>query len=137
MDVIGRATNIFDKISLLIPERSEKTKLLTVGARQAVINELYKNNEKVEVVMFNGLIVDWMQANAQTIIIRGIRDSVDMACEWRMAHCNKILHEKIETLFLASSPMVSHISSTLVREIVACGGDLSPFVPKVVANALV
>ena len=136
MDVIQRAINIFDKITILIPNESIKAPLLTASARKELIERLYQEQPNVEVVLFDGLLVDWLRANNAKIIIRGIRDSVDMAAEWRMAHCNKVIDPAIETLFLASSPTVSHISSSLVREIIAYQGDLSEFVPEVVVKAL-
>lgn len=136
MDVIQRASNIFSNLSILIPRASEKNSLIASDVRKKIIDELYADNDRVEVIIFDGLLVDWMHNNSVNIIVRGIRDSVDMATEWRMAHCNKVLNSEIETLFLASSPMVSHISSTLVKEIIACEGDLSKFVPDSVAQIL-
>ena len=136
MDVIERASNIFSRVSILIPLVSDKNSLITPLERQHVIEEIYADNDRIDVIVFDGLLVDWMLENSASIIVRGIRDSVDMASEWRMAHCNKVLHSEIETLFLASSPTVSHISSTLVKEIIACGGDLSKFIPDAVVRLL-
>lgn len=134
MDVIDRSLKVFDTLVVALPEISDKVSLMSVSQRLDLLNKVYGKNSRVEVACFPGLLVDWMQEHGYGLLVRGIRDSVDMANEWRMAHCNKVLSDSIETFFLASSPSVSHISSTLVRQIIACGGDIKPFVPAVVAE---
>ena len=134
MDVVKRATGIFSSVIIAIPDISVKNNLLEISKRAEIINQLYQDNDSVSVEVFSGLLVDWMTVNGHKIIVRGFRDSVDMANEWRMAHCNQVLSKSIETLFLAASPEVSHISSSLVREVILCGASIKPFVPSIVAE---
>lgn len=132
MDIISRGLKVFQFLTIALPSVTEKNSLLSVDVRIQLLQQVYQNEPRVKVKLFDGLLVDWMHESGNSILLRGIRDSVDMANEWRMAHCNKVMNNKIETFFLASSPAVSHISSTLVRQVIACGGDIRPFVPSAV-----
>ena len=136
IDVIKRASTIFSGVIIAIPAKSSKRSLLSPDTRYEIINKYYADNPAVNVVIFDGMLVDWMRLNQYKTIVRGIRDGADMAQEWRMAHCNKNLDSAVETLFLAASPTVSHISSSLVREVIDFGGDVTKFIPEQVANYL-
>jgi len=136
IDVIKRSNLIFSEVIIAIPAKSSKKSLLSPDTRCEIINNYYENNPAINAVIFDGMLVDWMREHHYRTIIRGIRDGADMAQEWRMAHCNKNLDYTVETLFLAASPTVSHISSSLVREVIDFAGDVTQFIPEQVASYL-
>lgn len=129
IDIIKRSSHLFGQVIVAVSGDSEKSSFWQLEQRVAVMEDACQAIGNVKVESFSGLLSDWMVAQGMNYIVRGIRDSVDMSVEWRMAHSNRVLNREIETLFLASSPEVSHISSTLVRQIITSGGDVSAFVP--------
>ena len=129
LDLIVRAQHLFTHVIVAVSEDSGKSSFWSLAQRLEVMRAVCTSMPAVTVLPFSGLLVDWVASQNATCIVRGIRDSVDMSVEWRMAHSNRVLNANIETVFLASSPEVSHISSTLVRQVMASGGDVSAFVP--------
>ena len=132
LDIIARSIDLFGHLVITVAEDFGKSSLWSTEQRLEVLSEACQGYQNISVLPFSGLLVDWMSEQGFHTIVRGIRDSVDMSVEWRMAHSNRVLNHKIETVFLASSPSVSHISSTLVRQVIASGGDVGHFVPKAV-----
>ena len=134
MDIINRASTLFPNVVVAVASCSDKSRLWTLEKRISVIQKACQSIANIQVIGFDGLLAEWVAEHGWYYIIRGIRDSVDMSVEWRMAHNNRVLNPQLETLFLASSPEVSHISSTLVRDIIASQGDLQTFVPPAVLD---
>ena len=129
LDLIKRSSKLFDKIVVAMPKNSDKKCKLPLVLREQIILASVADIPSVEVQTFTGLLVNWMLSEEYFLILRGIRDGLDMENEWRMANSNKVLVPEIETMFLATSPEFSHVSSTLVREMMEFGGDIKPFVP--------
>lgn len=129
LDLIKRSSKLFDKIVVAMPKKSDKKCKLPLVLREQIILASIADIPSVEVQTFSGLLVNWMLSEEYFLILRGIRDGLDMENEWRMANSNKVLVPEIETMFFATSPEFSHISSTLVREMMEFGGDIKPFVP--------
>ena len=94
------------------------------------IKDVYNNNPKIDVKKYKGLTVDFCKKENANYILRGLRDSHDFKFEKNIAHMNKELNANIETIFIITSPEISHISSSIIRDIIKNGGDVSKFVPK-------
>ena len=127
--VVDRALPLFDKIIIAIGINSEKNEYFSIEEREQWINEIYKNNSKIEVQFYEGLTVDLCKKVGANYILRGLRDSHDFKYEKNIAQTNKKLNDKIETIFIITPPEISHISSTIVRDIIKNGGDVSQFLP--------
>ena len=129
VDIIHRSSKLFDHVVVALYAGPEVRYQWPQTKRLAMAKSACASWDNVTICTFEGLLVNWMQQEGYVCIIRGIRDGDDMSQEWRMAHSNQVLLSEIETLFLPASPGVSYISSTLVRQILAAGGDPSPFIP--------
>lgn len=129
-DIIDRSLSLFDKIIVAIGENSAKQYLFPLEKRIEWIEKIYKDEEKVEVKSYKGLTVDFCHDVGASYIIRGIRSSNDSEYERTIAQLNKSLAADIETICLICRPELSHISSSIVREIIRNKGDYKVFVPK-------
>ncbi|MHA1524424.1 MAG: pantetheine-phosphate adenylyltransferase [Alphaproteobacteria bacterium] len=141
VDIVTRALGLVDRLVIGIGVHAGKTPLLTADTRRQLIEGVIAPLAKaagtdVDLVEFDGLVVDAARQAGATMLIRGLRDTTDFDYETRMANMNHTLAPDIETIFLAASPAMSFISSTLVRQIAAMGGDVSGFVPSPVVTAL-
>ena len=128
--VIDRALPIFERIIIAIGINSEKNQYFSIEERMQWIKDVYANNPKIEVQFYEGLTVDFCKKENANYILRGIRDSHDFKFEKNIAQMNKDLNNDIETIFLITPPEISHISSTIIRDIIKNGGDVSKFIPK-------
>ncbi len=128
--IIDRALSLFDKIIIGIGINSEKNQYFSIEERMQWIKDVYTNNPKVIVKFYEGLTVDFCKKENAEFIIRGIRDSRDFKFEKNIAQTNHDLDSNIETIFLITPPEISHISSTIIRDIIKNGGNVSKFIPK-------
>lgn len=136
LDVIKRGAKSFDKLVIGVLNNSEKTPLFSAEERVNIIREVTSDIENIEVYAFNGLAVEFaMEHNAQ-VFLRGLRAITDFEYELQMAQTNRILNDKIDTLFLTTSLEYSYLSSTIVKEVAAYGGDISKFVPETVVEKI-
>lgn len=140
MDVIGSALAIADRIVVAIGVHPGKTPLFSFEERAelvaAAVAEAGHAANRVSVVAFKGLAVDAAREAGATLLVRGLRDGTDLDYEFQMAGMNGAMAPAVKTVFLPASPPVRAITATLVRQIAGMGGDVSPFVPSVVARAL-
>jgi pantetheine-phosphate adenylyltransferase len=141
VDIVRRAAHLVDKLVIAVGTHHDKHPLFTSEQRvkltAEVLNPVAKEiGLKLKVTTYGNLTVDAAKDAGATIVIRGLRDAGDFDYEMQMAGMNQALAPEIETVFLASSPEARHIAASLVRQIAAMGGDVSSFVPKVVAAAL-
>ncbi len=128
--IIDRALPLFDKIIIAIGINSEKNEYFSIEERTEWITAVYANNTKIEVKCYEGLTVDFCKKENASFILRGLRDAHDFQFEKNIAQMNKDLNSNIETVFLITPAQLSHISSTLIRDIIKHGGDVSKFIPK-------
>lgn len=140
-DVIAAAATLCDRLVLAIGVHPGKTPVLDVETRAALLREvagpmLAAKGGEVEVVTFDDLAVDAARRAGATLIVRGLRDGTDFDYEMQMVGMNARMAPDLQTVFLPASSAVRHITATLVRQIAAMGGDVSPFVPPVVDAAL-
>jgi len=137
LDIIGRASKLYDKLYLAIShDDSKKTKLFTLEDRIELAKESVKSFSNVEIVSFNCLIVDLSVDLECNVIIRGLRALSDYDFEFKMALMNRSLNEEITTLFMMPHERYTHISSSLIKEVASHGGDTSAYVPLCVNSAL-
>ncbi len=136
LDIIKRATKIFDKLYVLVATNINKKTLFSVDERINLIKEVTKDIENVEVVSSSLLTVDFAKQVGASAMIRGLRMVSDFEYELQLATFNKHLNDDIETVFIMSSHEYSFLSSSTVKEIASYSSDISTFVPEVVVNAL-
>jgi len=139
LDVIDRAAGLFDELHVLVVHNPAKTALLPIAKRvellrDAVAEAGLPDNIRVESWSV-GLLVDYCTDVGASVLVKGIRSQVDVAYETPMAIVNRNL-AGVETVFLLPDPAHAHVSSSLVRQVAALGGDVSPYVPPVVAELL-
>lgn len=137
LDVITRASRIFDRVVVAVGMNSSKKTLLDLEERKELISKVCIDLENVDVQHFEGLIVDFANKIEAKTLVRGIRTEADFVYEMQMAMMNSHLSEKLETIFIPTKQSLSHVSSSLVKEVVKLGGDVSALVPKLVYQNLV
>ena len=128
LDIIERSSAIFDELIVGVLNNSEKNSLFSVDERVSMLMELTKDIPNVTVDSFDGLLVDYMKSGA-TIIVRGLRAVTDFEYELQIAQTNHVEYPAAETVFLTTNLKYSYLSSSVVREFAAYGGDISKFVP--------
>jgi pantetheine-phosphate adenylyltransferase len=136
IDLVERATHLFDHIVIAIADNQQKAPLFSLAERINLIKEVFSKNNNIEVVGFNGLVVDLAKQRKANIILRGLRVVSDFDYEFQMASMNRTLLPELETVFLMPSEKYTYISSTLVREVALAKGDVSRFVPPIVEKVL-
>jgi pantetheine-phosphate adenylyltransferase len=137
IDLVGRALHIFDEVVLAIAADSSKKAIFTLEERKAMAERALADfGTKVRVTVFRGLLVDYVQSEDSHTILRGLRAVSDFEFEFQMALMNRKLNDSVETLFLMPRGAYTYLSSSLIKEIGRLGGDLSAFVPPLVAKAL-
>ncbi len=136
LDLVRRGAALFGRLLVAVGTRVDKKTLFTAEERVALLREAVAGIQGVEVEAFEGLVADFARARGATVLLRGVRNGGDFEYEGRMAVTNARLAPGLETLLLVAEPQTAFLSSTLVREITAAGGDLDAFVPPCVARAL-
>ena len=135
-DIIDRALPLFDKIIVGIGRNINKTPMFSDQQRIDWLNEIYVDNENVQAVLYDGLTVNCCKEVGAKFILRGIRYVNDFEYEKAIADMNRSLADNIETVFLTCLPQFTSVASTLVRDVLRNGGDVSPFLPKAVNRSI-
>ena len=135
LDIIGRAAGLFDEVVVATGVNVSKSRLFDSQERLAMLEEAVRPWDNVRVSGFSGLIVDFCREIGAVAIVKGLRGATDYEYELPMAHMNSHL-AGIETVFLPGAAGNSYVSSSLIKEVAGFGGDISPFVPPFVAEAL-
>ena len=131
MDIIKRCSKIYDKLIVgVIKDNNNKSFLFDDKQRKAMIESLLDNYPNVEVKIFNSLLVDFAVQEESKIIIRGLRALSDFEYEFQMALMNRKLNDNISTLFMMPHEKFTHISSSLLKEVIALGGDVKDYAPE-------
>jgi len=130
IDIIKRATKLFDEIIIAVAGKESEKTLLDIDERVLLIKDVFSDNSNIQIISFDGLVTDLAKEKSVNIIIRGVRTIYDFDYEFKMTAMNKKLYKDLETVFLMPTENFNFISSSLVREIAVLGGDLSPFVPE-------
>lgn len=136
LDIVKRALSIFDKLYIVIAISPSKKPFIDKDKRKELLSELFKDEKKVVVDTWDGLIVDYAKKNKVNSIVRGLRPTGDFEMEFQMASMNRKLNPDCETVFFATGEKLYYISSSLVKEVFTHGGDISEFVPKLIHDEL-
>jgi len=136
IDIAQRASKMFDEVIVAVYDRPLKSLLLSPEERIALVNETFEGMDKIKVVGYSGLTVDFCREIEAQVIVRGLRVFSDFEYEFRLALANAELAPEIETVALITSKAHTFLSSTTVREIASLGGDISSMVPANVVKAL-
>jgi pantetheine-phosphate adenylyltransferase len=132
LDLISRATKLADHLIVGVIDNPSKSPLFTIEERVKMIRELVSDHKNIEVVCFSGLLAKYVKENEVTVVIRGLRASMDFEYEIQMAQMNASLYNEMETIFLMTNPSNSFLSSSLVKEVFKLDGSIEGFVPDVV-----
>lgn len=136
MDLITRAAALFPELIVAVADNKAKRPYFSLETRIQLLEESLKGYSNIQVIGFDNLLIDFVKEQQGDVILRGLRAVSDFEYEFQLAGMNRKLAKQIETLFLTPSEEWMFISSTLVREIALLDGDVSPFVPQPVVNAL-
>ena len=129
VDLVRRALQLFDEIIIAIGVNSQKQTLFDLDKRKKWIEDVFKDEPRVKVDVFEGLTVHYCKKVGAKFLLRGLRNASDFDYEKTISQLNHIVGVNVETVFLISKPEYSHISSTIVREIIKGKGDAKPFLP--------
>ena len=136
IDIVLRAQSIFDEVVVAILKNPDKDSLFTVRERIDMLKEIFKENGRVTIRAFDGLLVNFARQINANAIVRGLRAISDFEYEFQMALMNRKLSPEIETVFMTPREEYTYLSSGLVKEIASHGGDIHEFVPEIVEKRL-
>ncbi len=136
MDVINRCLDKFDHLIIAVLNNQMKKQLFTVDERIKLIQDNYNNDSRVQIVSFNGLLVNFCREQKVDLVVRGIRNIQDFEFESQLARLNRSLYPNLDTFFLFAEGDFSFVSSSFIKDIASFYGDVSNFVPKNVQNEL-
>ena len=132
-DIIKRGVSLFDEVIVAIGVNAEKKYMFSLEERKRFIEEAFKDEPKVRVITYYGLTIDLCKKEKADFILRGLRNPADFEFEKAIAHTNRVM-SKIETVFLLTAARTSFISSSIVRDVLRNGGDISQLVPESVLD---
>ncbi len=136
LDIIERAAKLFDEVIVAIAQNIEKEPLFSLEERLDFLRASLSSAKSIRITQFDGLLVDFAQAEGAVAVIRGLRAISDFEFEFQLALMNRKLKSSVETIFLMPKEEYTYLSSRLVKEIARLGGDVAQFVPDQVAQAL-
>jgi len=136
IDLVERGLKIVDKVVIAVAEYSGKTTLFTMEERLEMIGQIFRDNPRVDVGSFSGLLVDYARELGATLVLRGLRAVSDFEHEFQMALMNRNLYPSIETIFMMPRLRYTFTSSSSVKEVAALGGSVSDLVPPIVERRL-
>ena len=129
IDIITRASKMFDKVIVAVLVNMSKTPSFTIDERIAFLKEALSDLENIEIVGFSGLLADYARERGANAVVKGLRAMSDFEYEFQMALTNKKLNPELDTVFLTSDSQYMYLSSSMVKQIASLGGDISFFVP--------
>jgi len=136
LDVIERATKLFDRVVVAVARNESKQPLFSQKERLTMVNQAISALPNVEADSFEGLLIHYVESRSAQAVIRGLRAVSDFEFEFQLALMNRKLNERIETIFMMPKDTYTFLSSRLIKEIASLGGDVSAFVPAHVRTAL-
>ena len=135
-DIVRRGLKLFDQVVVALADNLRKQPLFSLKERKRMVCETLKDDARVEVDAFSGLLVDYVRCRDARFVIRGLRAVADFEYEFQFAHMNRQLAPEVETIFLMTNEDNFFVSSSLVREVAEMGGDIGRVVPPGVYSAL-
>ena len=137
LDIIERASGLFDKVIVAVLCNMEKNPSFTVEERIELLKEATAHLDNVEIDSFGGLLVDYAKSKGAVAVVKGLRAVSDFEYEFQMSMINKKLYPDVETVYLNTSQDYMYLSSSVVKQIASPGGDISNFVPEVIHSKIV
>jgi len=134
IDIIKRASQIFDNLTVAVLNNKGKTPLFSVNERVKILEEVVKDLPNVNVISYEGLLVDFAKQSGANVIIRGLRAVTDFEYELQLSQTNRKLCDDVDTIFLTTALEYAYLSSSTVKEVASFGGDISKFVPEFIAE---
>jgi pantetheine-phosphate adenylyltransferase len=135
-DIVRRASDLFDEVIVAVAGSTNKKTLFNFDERVSLAKSVFENTNNIKVVGFSGLLMQFVQDQGAKMVIRGLRAASDFEYEFQLAGMNRKLYPQFETLFLTPSEQFMFISSSLVREVAALGGNIKAFVSPLVEEAI-
>ena len=136
LDVVRRAAHLYDRVIVAVAQDADKTSLFTLDERVALVRQAVRGLRAVSVEGFSGLLVKFAQRKKAAVMVRGLRAMSDFEYELQLALFNRKMDPGIETIFLTPKEELAFVSSRMVKQIAALGGDVNDFVPRAVKQAL-
>lgn len=136
LDIVKRALPLFDEIIVAIGHNDKKKTLFSLTQRKEWLDAVFASEKRITCDIYEGLTVNYCKSKNANYILRGIRTAADFEYEKTIAHINNSLHGNIETIFILSTPDLSFVSSSIVREIIKAKGNASKYVPSEIAQSL-
>ncbi|MEE4203905.1 MAG: pantetheine-phosphate adenylyltransferase [Halieaceae bacterium] len=136
IDLVERASRLFDRVVVAIASSEKKKPLFNIEERVALVEQSLAHLDNIEVKGFNILLTRFVTEQGSNCVLRGLRAVADFEYEFQLANMNRAMNPDFESVFLTPAEHLSYISSSLVREIASLGGDVTPFVPPLVVDAL-
>jgi pantetheine-phosphate adenylyltransferase len=136
INIIERGVRVFDKVIVAVAHNASKRTTFAIEERVEIIREVFRNRPEVDVDYFQGLLVEYAKKRGTNIVLRGMRTVSDFEYELQMALSNKTLYPEIETIFMVTESAYSHISSSLIKEIITLGGSAKEMIPEIVETRL-
>lgn len=137
MDIIERASKLFDKVIVAVLNNAAKNPCFTIDERIELLKETTRHLGNIEIATFDGLLVDFARLRGASAVVKGLRAVTDFEYEFQMSMINKKLCPEIETIFLNTSQEYMYLSSSVVKQIARAGGDISMFVPAEIRDKIV
>jgi len=137
MDIIERASKLFDKVIVAVLNNASKNPSFTIDERIELLKETTKHLDNIEISTFDGLLVAFAKLRGASAVVKGLRAVTDFEYEFQMSMINKKLCPEIETIFLNTSQEYMYLSSSVVKQIASAGGDISMFVPEEIRDKIV
>jgi pantetheine-phosphate adenylyltransferase len=135
INIIERGLKLFDKIIIAISyNQSDKKSFFSIEERVSIIKKIFKNEKRIAVEPFKGLLVDYVKSKNAEIVLRGLRTVADFEFELQMSLANKKMNSKLETIFMMTEGKYSFLSSSIIKEILSLGGSVRDLVPDVVVE---
>jgi pantetheine-phosphate adenylyltransferase, bacterial len=136
LDIIKRSARLFEEVHVAVLNNTSKKCMFSLEERLLMLREETKDLHNVRVDTFGGLLVDYLHVQGISIVVRGVRNQTDMELEEMMANTNRILYPDMETVMLVSNPKLNHISSSIIKELIRLGADITSFVPASVVQKI-
>ena len=136
LDIIKRSANLFDELIVGVLNNTSKSPLFSVEERVNMLKEATRDIPNIKVTSFSGLLVDFVKETEAYVVVRGLRAITDFEYELQLAQTNHVLNPNVDTMFLTAKLDYLYLSSTIVREVAAFGGDISKFVPEEIAKKM-
>ncbi len=136
IDIIERSAKMYEKLYVVVSSNIQKNPLFTAQERKDMLQEILKKHQNIEVVIYDGLVVDFARKHKITIMIRGVRALVDFGYEFELAMTNKQLYDELEVLFMPTSPNYFLLRSSAIKELAFYGADIETMVPPIVAKKI-